>query len=287
MQSTPPPVKPFIVQKLSNHGAGNPIVARLSMQTIELLNCADLSEAERGQVFRLYNEGLQRSLLRCYDAYTKLRQAQNATLRAVAAAVDQGARSTPFVIGLEDEVNTFLYEAKLYLRDALRVFNLFFGTTFTNASHLTKWTDKGKEKDGAVIDWAAKTFGPDANLTQMLRSEQRWVSDIIAFRNAVEHSDSGTTMLLENYRATSDGFVEPTWRRDGKEARPETLVFPDLETLLENLLTFGEDLLVCSIQQRPITPHIGFALIPREQRKPECPVRVRMVFVGLPPLPGE
>jgi hypothetical protein len=283
-----PPIhpKPFVVQKRSNHGTSNPIVARLSLQTNELLQFADLTKEAKEQVFRIYHDDMQRSLLRCYDALTHLRQAREATLQEVAAAVDQGARSVPFIIGLEDEVNTFLYEAKLYLRDALQVLNVFFGTTFVEASRLTRWNDKGKEKDGAVITWATKTFGPSDNFTLMLRSEERWVSDLIKFRNAVEHLDGDSVMVLENYRATSYGHLDPSWRRDGKDARPETLLFPDMEVFLENLLTFGEDLLVCSIQQRPISPHIGFALIPSEERLPECPVRVRAVLVGLPPLPS-
>src|SRR3984893_18043638 len=137
--SQPPQPKPFIVQKRSNHGTNNPIVARLSVQTIELLQFAALTEEARGKVFRTYNGDLQRSLLRCYDAVTRLQQARDTTLREVAVAVDQGARSVPFVIGLEDVVNTFLYEAKLYLRDALHVLNVFFGTSFLDASRLTKW----------------------------------------------------------------------------------------------------------------------------------------------------
>ncbi|SFN95797.1 hypothetical protein SAMN05216330_1011062 [Bradyrhizobium sp. Ghvi] len=277
--------QPFIVQKRSNHGTNNPIVARLSVQTLEVLNCSNLPKEGQDQVFRLYHDCLQRSLLRCFDAYTRLCQARDISLQEVAAAVDQGARSFPFVIGMEDEVNTFLYEAKLYLRDALRVLNLFFGTKFADASRLISWIDKGKIKEGAVITWAADMFGSDADFTQMLRSEEPWVSDIIKFRNAVEHPDAGTAMVLENYRATSDGRLDPSWRREGKDARRETSLFRDLEVLIENLLTFGEDLLVCSIQMRPISPHIGFAIIPPEERKPECPLRLRTVLIGLPPLP--
>jgi hypothetical protein len=282
-QKSPP--KPFVFQKRSNHGTNNSIVARLSIQTLEVLNCADLTKEARDQVFRLYHDNLQRSLLRCYDAHLRLRQARDASLQEVAAAVAQGARSVPFVIGLEDEVNNLLYEGKLYLRDALRVLNLFFGTTFADASRLVSWVHKGKLKEGAVVTWAADTFGPNSDFTNMLRSEERWVSDIIKFRNAVEHPDGGTTMVLENYRATAEGHLEPSWHREGKEARPKSLLFPDLEILLENLLTFGEELLLWSIRHRPISPHVGFALIPPEQRRLECPVRVRTVLVGLPPLP--
>jgi hypothetical protein len=282
----PPQPKPFIVQKRSNHGTNNPIVARLSVQTHELLQCADLTEEAKGKIFRVYHDDLQRSLLRCYDAVTRLQQARDTTLHEVAAAVDQGARSFPFVIGLEDEVNTFLYEAKLYLRNALQVLNVFFGTSFLDASRLTKWNDKGKEKDGAVIIWAAATFGPEAEFTRMLRSEEPWVTDLIKFRNAVEHLDSAGVMVLENYRATSHGVLEPSWRREGKDARQETYLYPDLQVLLENLLTFAEDLLVHAILQRPISPHVGFGLIPPEQRSPDCAVRVRMVLIGVPPLPG-
>lgn len=281
----PPQPQPFIIQKRSNHGTSNPIVARLSVQTLEVLNCANLSKDSQDGVFRLYHDALQRSLLRCFDAVTRLHQARDQSLQEVAVAIDKGARSFPFVIGMEDEVNTFLYEAKLYLRDALRVLNIFFGADFTDASRLVSWIEKGKTRDAKVIKWAADMFGADDNFTQMLRSEEPWVSDIIKFRNAVEHPDAGTKMILENYRAIPGGQRDPSWRREGKEARRESLLFRDLDVLLENLLTFGEDLLVWSIRKRPISPNVGFQLIPAEQRKRECPVRIRTVLVGLPPLP--
>lgn len=189
----------------------------------------------------------------------------------------------PFVIGLEDEVNTFLYEGKLYLRDCLRVLNAAFHTDFKDASRLLPY----KGKDGAVIKWATETFGADANFTQMLRSEESWVSDLIKFRNAVEHLDATGEIVIENYRATSDGFIEPTWRRDGVDPRAESALYRDLEVLIENLLTFGEDLLVNCIRQRPRSPFVDFALIPEADRDPNCPVRVKPVLVGLPPLPQQ
>ena len=273
--------KPFVIQKRSNHGARNPIVASLCVQTGEVIKLADLAKTESDEVGKLYYTILPRSLLRCHDALTRLKEARTATVNEVAAIIDQGARSAPFVVGLEDELNTFLYEAKLYLRDCLRVLNAFFGTDFKDASRLLPY----KGKDGAVIKWAMAKFGADAHFTRMLRSEAPWVSDLIKFRNAVEHLDAAGEIVIENYRAVPQGFIEPTWRREGIEPRQESAIYPDLDIFLDNLLTFGEDLLINCVRARRLSPYVEFALIPEEDRDPECPVRVQAVLVGVPNLP--
>jgi hypothetical protein len=275
-------VQPFIVQKHSNHGTTNPIVARLSVQTSQLLQVADLTEAEKGKVTALYFENLQRSLLRCHDAIERLKQARDGTLAEVANAVDQGARSVPFVIGLVDEVNTFLFEAKMYLRDLLQVFNVFFGTDFADASRLTR---KHNGKEGAVVEWAIQAFGSDGFLTKMLSADEPWIAELVKSRNAVEHPEEAGPLIVENFRASPSGIIEPTWRREGKYARPESPLFSNLAVLLDNLLTLGEDVLVDAIRQRPLSPHVGFQIIPPNERSPECPIRVRSVLTGLPPLP--
>ncbi|MBV9984927.1 hypothetical protein [Bradyrhizobium sp.] len=129
---------PFVVAQKLDQGVTNPIVARLTLQNFELLqNCAIQKEtAEKIQA--VYLSDLTPKLLRLSQIYEKLR----ADVEAKAASYKppgKGATSVvlPQVMQLEEECRNYLYEAKNFLRDLLKIFNLLFGTSFEEAS---EWT---------------------------------------------------------------------------------------------------------------------------------------------------
>src|SRR3984893_9676365 len=196
------PIKPFIVQKISAHGADNPIVARLSLQTHDLLQWCGLSPEKKEEMFGIYFTQLQRRLLKCSDAVVRLKKSRDQSISNVASVVEQGAHSAPFVISLQDELETFLFEAKLFLRDTLNVINVFFGTTFNEASAF-----RGKEDSKSkLVSCGERTLGPDHPFVKMLSREEYWISDIIKLRNAVEHPGGHSgTLVIENFKMTPVG----------------------------------------------------------------------------------
>jgi hypothetical protein len=64
------------------------------------------------------------------------------------------ATEVPQIPRLEEECRNFLYEAKIYLRDLLQVFNKLFGTAFEEASDWVRAPKKGK----SVQDFARETL---------------------------------------------------------------------------------------------------------------------------------
>jgi hypothetical protein len=62
--------------------------------------------------------------------------------------------SVPSVVGLEQESHNFLYEAKSFIRDALKAFNLLYGTGFVEASEYAQ----PKKKGLIFVSWAAENL---------------------------------------------------------------------------------------------------------------------------------
>jgi hypothetical protein len=120
---------PFVFPKIFDHGSSNPIVARLFMQTLEILKHCNISEDTKQRVVELYRGSLMGKLLFCWEIKERLQSQLSAAMASTPTAVN-----FPYILRLEEECHNFLYETKNYIRDLLKVFNLLYGTNFKEAS---------------------------------------------------------------------------------------------------------------------------------------------------------
>jgi hypothetical protein len=259
----------FEIKKISDYGTAHPVVARLKVQTHELIQWADISKDKRESVAAVYFEIADR-LLKCHEIRARLVAALNKAVAEFRPSSDPRVMNVPHLIGLRGEVETFLYEAKNFLRDLLAIINPFFDTTFDDASAF--YDAAGKDR-GRIVVWATEACGDSDHFTAMLSSEQKWIEELIRKRNAVEHPGGRSgTLHIENFTPLTEGrFLLPRWHRDQSEALG---LFPDLETYLDNLLTLAEDMLVSCIHHRTQHSIIQFVEIPPDDRDTACPMRL-------------
>jgi hypothetical protein len=264
---------PFVFKKVLNYGTKHPVIARLKLETFDFLEWTELSKDKRERVIGAYFD-LSERLLKCHEVYERLVTKRDTALAEVQPTTDPRVRGVPYLIGLKGELETFLYEGKNFLRELLVVVNTFFGTKFREASAFCVHSGKSEAK---VVEWAAKQFGAHDNFTTMLASEHQWLDELISKRNAVEHPGGRSgTLHIENFKPASDGgLVTPTWRRD---ETPACDIFQDLETYLDNLLTFAEDVLVSCVYHNAARGivELQFVEIAEEDRNPSCPRRIKI-----------
>jgi uncharacterized protein (DUF433 family) len=265
----------FEIRKINDVGVGHPVVARLGVQASNIIPWIDIEDTKRKEIAELYTRTLTDRLLQCHQFRDDLVKRANEAAEAVQAQKDKRVREVPNVIGLQGIAEGFLYEAKNYLRDLLNLFRIVYGCKLTDASAFTNLKGDG---DSELVDWAVSTFGPDHDLTTLLRTEQEWVAEPIRMRNAVEHPGGlSGTLTLNNIRIDPnqpESHIPPTWARTG---RPDSNIVKDMEYGIDNMLTLAEDLLVAVVMdksksKRLITVHE----IPSEDRDPKCPIRLRV-----------
>jgi hypothetical protein len=251
----------IVRQHVSIYGTSHPVVARLLMQSRELLPWAGLPNEKQDVVYGIHYE-LKNRLLKCHESYTRLLAEKKRTL--------QTPQLDPYLIGLKNEAETFLYDSKNYFRDLLGIINVFFRTNFKEARDFYDASGKG---DGELTGWASRQFGPTDPFTEMLRTEQDWIGELIRKRNAVEHpGEYSGTLTIENFTPRSDGrFTPPSWHRDNLSP---TDLLADIEVAMDNMLTLAEDILVACITKTTKWPIIKFVAIPEQDRKPDCPMRI-------------
>jgi hypothetical protein len=115
--------------------------------------------------------------------------------------------TVPSIMRLEEECRNFLYEAKNFIRDTLKAFNLLYGTAFEEASEFL-WPKRGRP---SLVDYAESTFGPDDDKTKLFKQMLPAAERVVSFRNAVEHPGGHFgTLHIENFRLDPNGkFTEP------------------------------------------------------------------------------
>lgn len=266
---------PFVLKKLLDHGTTNPIVARLSLQVLQLLDQCALAKDARDAIGEIYVNSLQRKLLRCWEIEERFRQAFNAAVEAYKPpAAGTKAVELPQVPRLEEECHNFLYEAKNYVRDLLRVVNLLYGSDFTEASEFFR----ARKGSRSLVQFAAETFGDKEPKTLFLREAAGEVEKLVDFRNAVEHPGGYSGDLrIENFSLDPDGRIaEPAWHRekDGRRINEPSAIRSDMVTTVDNLLGLAEDVCVSWVVDNLKAPRfMRVAIVPEDRRDPKCPIK--------------
>jgi hypothetical protein len=265
---------PFEFKKVLEHGTTNPIVARLSLQILQILNQCDAPKDVQDKVGDLYLNSLQKKLLRCWEIEERFKNEFAAAVEKYKPAAVNAPVEVPQIARLEDECHNFLYEGKNFIRDLLQVVNHLYGTTFEEASEFSR----AKKGSQSLVDFAEKTFGADDGKTKMLKEAVPSIEELISMRNAVEHpyGFSGK-LVVANFTLCADRKVdEPTWHRekDGKAAGEPSSIRADMETYINNLLTLGEDVFVSwASDHLKIPDMMRVAFIPENERNPICPIK--------------
>jgi hypothetical protein len=286
---------PFEIKKFVSHGVNNPIVARLSLQNLQILEKCKVTKEVKDKVGNLYLNSLMKKLLRCWEIEDSFKKS------FVEAVAKYKPPTTPNVLveipqieRLEADGHNFLYEAKNYIRDVLYVANKLYGTSFSEASEFSKARKRGKGGK-SLIEFAAETFGSDDTRTKILVGAAPFVEEAIAMRNAVDHPDGYSgRLVIENFRRDPDQKLsEPVWYRvkDGKNATEPSTIRADFDTFIHNLLILGEDMLIMWANENlESSAMMEIVVIPDERRDPKNPAKynvgpgpkLREAFAKLP-----
>ncbi|MDX6768934.1 MAG: hypothetical protein SF051_05335 [Elusimicrobiota bacterium] len=259
----------FQIKKISNHGTSNPIVARLTIQTDELLGFCTIPKEKKEEILILYHDEIMPRLLACDTIAQRIAKdvlEVEASLEKTGLVRQAGGRvvEVPQVMDLQQDAEQFLYTAKCVLREAAKVFKPFFEQEFKKARY------------DQIIVWAKERFGESHEIPRMLKEDHDlWLSRLIDMRNAVEHPDK-LRLTIKNFELGGDKLAVPMWQLNDT---PATDLAQDMLFYVESMLTFCEDLLMAGIHTAGIFPGVGFGLIPEAERKVDCPKRIRMALL--------
>jgi hypothetical protein len=258
----------FQIKKLSDVGTSNPIVARLSIQTSQLIQPFPLSDKQKEDIFGILGMDVRDRLLNCYKIYAKLHEELiKVNEIKIEDCFQRNAIHVPSIIGLRHMCESFLYQAKSTLRDLIGIFKIFYNKTFLDA------------RFDQAVNWSREKFGKDDDLYKLLEQDNKtWIKKIVFMRNVVEHPNGNSGKLIVNdikliNKERPPYFKAPTWHL---EKDVESPILSDMATFINNTLEFSEDLLVILLKKLPSDLPLVFVEIPVEQRDKDCPIRLQV-----------
>lgn len=252
----------FEFAKISDHGTNHPVIARLHLQTFDLLQASTVPQSAQESARTIYFEAGLR-LVRCCDSRDELGREQEKLEAEYQPSSNQQAVFKPHLVDLNRHAETFLYDAKNFLREISKVFRAFDGPTFNEASALGK----------KALNWSEGTFGSGDRLTSHLRDNAPWIDQVIRMRNAVEHPGGWSgTLHIENFKFVSGVLQRPTWHLDDD---PPLHLVDHIGELCEGLLVFSEELLALLIEKH-LSPTLQIVGIPEEHRNASMPKRLKI-----------
>ena len=222
-----------LAEEEHNRGSADPFVARTTMQAGDIVELYQLGKEQEIAAIGVY-DSYRRHLHQCSDIANRLVleiETKGEVLKQhLAERKDGEILRLPAAENLTNDVETFLYHAKLGFREIKDVFlhtlNKGFRAT-TQFEHIANWSEK--------------RFGEDNVLTRFLNENCGWVQKIIDSRNAVEHPDSRQLEIRNFHFNDEEGILPPTWSLDGEDPKG---IYADMQVLPINMLEFIELLLL-------------------------------------------
>ena len=262
----------LVNQEFSNFGSSDPIAARTTLQTRELIGSFPISEQVRQNLVGIALD-VQVRLIACREIAIALATSVDSAIARVGMTAPSGPFvAIPGVPDLRANVEMFLYQAKLTIRDIGKLYQPLVGHHF----------DQNFKQ---FADWASREWGVDDPLVQMLESDRAWVGRVISFRDAIEHpTHKRGPLTITNFTVSgpADKLVPnpPSWSQGAEPARA---IVPDMQTMVDNLLTFYEELLAGLLMKLEGPSWLQIVAIPEADRDPAMPIRLRAVPYSLPP----
>jgi len=262
----------FVLKQVADVGSANPIVARLSLQFGSILDFYELKDEVKESIKNILHNNIQKRLISCDKISIEI---TNEIEGAITELKENGLKTqssgrvieSPHIVNLDERLETYLYNAKSCLRDSLKIYNIIFGSTFTEARF-----DK-------AITWAVKEFGENDPTVSFLKADHKfWIQKLVKMRNTTEHPGGHSGHLnVKNFEVvtTKEGTTihEPLWYLNDEQP---TLIRGDLRVFVHNILELTEDILLSALDKLKKPELVGILEIPEEQRNKEAPIRFRI-----------
>jgi hypothetical protein len=254
----------FQIQKISDVGTSNPIVARMTIGIMEIIDFSTLDKDRKENLkvncFEIMNlltlaEKTAKPILEKITQIKEEIRANGIKTQSFGRCID-----VPSAVRIEDS-RAFIRYAKQVLYEIAENINIIYDKKF-DGPHFHK-----------IRDYFVSEFGENFALTKLLSEDQDWIKQIIDLRNEDEHPKTGKPFVNNiNVQPNSNGgftIFLPTFF-NGMQ------IGSALEVFSHNLLTFSEELIISSLAEKFFPAIATIYEIPEADRDPASPIRFRV-----------
>lgn len=274
------PNAPFVAVVAAGVGTSNLVVARVLLQSSDILDAAMLSgSVDKLAVISVLHD-TKEALLVCQRVSDRINEEVLAAEAIWAKQVDDDPRprrviaSLPQVPDLDARATEYLINAKRAIRSICQLVPLFLKVdrTDTDFDHL--------------LPRLSALVGDSAPITQFVRDNADLARYLTELRNYQEHAKRDKSTRIENVRIGPDGNpMVPMWYITGSQPRP---LHAEMRIGVAALVEMAELMLIHLVDER-LDTRWPFVIVDHAESDidPELPIRYRLTVdaskLGLPP----
>lgn len=253
----------MMYSKILNHGSSNSIVARLAIQTPNILDYFEIDQLLKDKIKDIMCKKIMEKLLACYDISHEINDYIENTFAHLSSS------ELPFIIELGNKCGIFLDRAKLALSDLSQLFSLFYDNIdkpFKNANY------------DVIYKWYISHISKSDEFSEYIKiNTDIWIKELVDMRNALEHPENNDSVLnIKNYNIDIENKIikYPVWNLNDNIER---YIHIDMLTYTKQILIFSEDILCFLLKGINTIYPIQLLEIPEEQRDMNCPKRFNVI----------
>jgi len=257
------PDMPWVVSEVPGVGSGNPIVARVFIQSAEAIKQKTFKRKTDEKKLLMLMHSCKEDLLICEKAYNELLfEFEHIVKKITHEGIERDGKALnpfPQIHNLSSQVTIFLTALKRSFQSIARVFSEFHETNITNPrfDKIISYLKQQKPEYKPYIDFLTCT--------------QENVTNLLDLRNYQEHPTDEKKTMIYNFRLTPKGIHPPCWQVTG---RPESPIIEDMKAIIDFMIKFAEtNFFYCLLDN--LSGWIPWRLveIPPENRDKNCPIR--------------
>ncbi len=262
---------PWVTSPVAWVGSSHPAIARVLIQSDELISHATLVAGAQKQVVMLHLHACKEALLACDAIANRLAGKVDEIVEIIQSAglsIDSSGRGLnpfPQVDDLDIDCVAFLVQANraVKLISQIPSFFLTLSKLHSNFDHLGK---------------ALRAEMGESPVCHFVEQQSEFMARIAALRNFQEHPAAAKRTVVRNFRLVPDGSVSvPTWLIAGIDDEPGGAIHLDMEVISKNLVEIAEILVVHLVMQT-LNSSFPYVLeqIPDDQANKDLPIRFRL-----------
>lgn len=250
--------------KLLSVGSNNTV---LSLGFIQFKPLIDFSNHNDEILYHLWNT--IQYLLKCEESLLYIYNETDKRIKLYDNIIEENKGKTyipllPSVPNLDNYIFQFLINAKHYLINLFKIFNIILKTPNMESNF------------EAYYKWFKDREDQYKEICLILKKDIPWIKKISNLRNALEHPGEGQKIEIRNFALLPENkFMPPSWKYDlsnkgcGKQDNFCDIV-NDISIMLNNILSFQEDIIVLSLNQEFKDKNMCSRIYKKDNISPNC-----------------
>ena len=255
------PHAPWACTVHAKAGSGNTIVARVVVQSSEMLKIVTLPSHVNKDKLLLHMHQIKETLLACEAVTKRITASVEEIIEKIKSNklprdnFGRGYNPFPHVTDLVIDANNFLINANKIVRFTTQLPRMF--TTLKEDSNFDK-----------LSETLAAALPPGTKIIDWVNDQAESVRRIVDLRNFAEHPKAKRTEISDFTIMPNGQIRVPVW---GFEEPDLMQIDEEMRMIVDYLTTIAEGMFISCLEQF-MERSFPFVLIKNETLKPECPV---------------